>query len=261
MIEDWLLVKEDYHPSKGKDKFIDQSILSFLKAIALIRQNSALSSLTRINPSLRVISTLLGLVLISLTRSFPFLLIIDGLLLIEWIQLNRVERKRAIILSLVFPLIAFIALIPAMLQGNFSNSLLLCQKMATSILLVQSLSLRTPWNELTKALKSIFVPDLVIWIMDITLKYIVLLGDYSTNLLFALKLRSVGQTGDKFGAVSGIIGGLFLKSCRMGEEMAEAMECRGFVGEYRVPTRRSFTRIDYLYILLNLLLASFFLFQ
>ncbi|MCL6459829.1 MAG: energy-coupling factor transporter transmembrane protein EcfT [Gorillibacterium sp.] len=261
MIEDWLLVKEDYHPGKGKDRFIDKSIVSFLKAVALIRQSGYSSSLSRINPSLRVVTTLLSLVLISLTRSFTFLFIVDGLLLLQMIRLDPRERKRMIVLSLVFPLIALIALIPAMLQGSLLYSLLLCQKMVTSILSVHSLSMRTKWSELSRALKSIFVPDLVIWIIDITLKYIVLLGEYSTNLLYALKLRSIGQTKDKFGAVSGVMGNLFLKSCRMGEEMADAMECRGFVGEYRLPVKLRLTRIDYLYILLNLLLVSFFLYE
>lgn len=52
------------------------------------------------------------------------------------------------------------------------------------------------------------------------------LGEHSINLLFALKLRSIGITSNKYNSLTGIMGNLFIKSYKMSEEMFHAMECR-----------------------------------
>ena len=59
------------------------------------------------------------------------------------------------------------------------------------------LSHTSRWSEISKSLKLLFIPDIFIWIMDITIKYIVLLGEHSINLLYALKLRSIGIHSNK----------------------------------------------------------------
>ena len=96
--------------------------------------------------------------------------------------------------------------------------------------------------------------------MDITIKYIVLLGEYSINLLYALKLRSIGITSNKYKSLAGIIGNLFIKSYKMSEEMFHAMECRGFVGEYTTKVNLTFRKIDYIYITICILLVSLFIY-
>jgi energy-coupling factor transporter ATP-binding protein EcfA2 len=91
------------------------------------------------------------------------------------------------------------------------------------------LSHNTKWSEISKSLKLLFIPDIFIWIIDITIKYIVLLGEHSINLLYALKLRAIGITSNKYNSLTGIMGNLFIKSYKASEEMFYAMECRGFV--------------------------------
>ena len=60
------------------------------------------------------------------------------------------------------------------------------------------------WHELTGALRTFRVPSLVIFILDTTLRYIAILGQEASDLLTALKLRSVGHNPDKKSAMSGV---------------------------------------------------------
>ena len=101
------------------------------------------------------------------------------------------------------------------------------------------------------ALKRFFFPDLFIFVFDITIKYIVMLGEFALQMLYALKLRSVGRNRSKYGSIGGVGGMLFIKSRNMSEEMYYAMECRGFTGEYHASGKVSFTAFDAAYILLN----------
>lgn len=260
MIEDWLLVKEEYAPGKQSAGFIDKSIHSFLKALSRIRDSGARSRRSSaVQPALMLTATLLHLVCISLTRGYAYVTALDLYILLCLARMERRERAAALAAGVVFPFLTLIALIPAMLYGSGAHSLLLVQKVFTTIMLLQVLSRSAGWNELSRALKWIRVPDLFIWTMDITLKYALLLGEASLNLLYALKLRSVGRSGSGARPLTGIIGVLFLKSYAMGSEMAEAMECRGFTGEYRLPSRRSWGKRDAAYLLLHGSLLVYFL--
>jgi cobalt/nickel transport system permease protein len=125
-------------------------------------------------------------------------------------------------------------------------------KVFASITAMGLLSHATRWSSLTEALKRFHVPDIFILILDITIKYIYMLGEMSLNMLYALKLRSVGKNNKKYTALGGIAGTIFLQSKAMAEGMYQAMECRGFSGEYHINSKSKFGWIDYTYILINI---------
>lgn len=261
MIPKWLSEKDNYIPKEEKDSYIQKSIFSFIKIISIVRQNKNQSKLIYlINPTLKVISTIVNVILISISRSFLYLLIMDIYVLGNLLLMEKKSRKRIFLKSLIFPIISLIALIPSMFYGNIYNSLLLFQKIFITILMMNLLAHNTKWSDVSKSLKILYVPDLFIWIMDITIKYIVLLGEHSINLLYALKLRSVGKASDKYNSITGIVGNLFMKSYKMSEEMSQAMECRGFTGEYTTKISFNLRKADYVYIIVNLIFAVIFLF-
>jgi cobalt/nickel transport system permease protein len=78
-----------------------------------------------------------------------------------------------------------------------------------------------------------------------------MLGEFTLNMMYALKLRSVGKNKNKYTSLSGIAGSMFIKSKEMAEDMYAAMECRGFTGEYQVYNKFKFTLADFAYIMLN----------
>jgi len=262
MIPEWLSEKDNYVPKEEKNLYIEKSIFSLIKIISIIKQSKSRDKfIYLINPTLKVISTILSIVLISLSRSFSYLLIMDIYVLINLLLMEKKSRKRIFIKSLIFPFITLVTLIPSMFYGNIYNSLLLFQKIITTIVMMNLLAHNTRWSEISKSLKLLFIPDIFIWIMDITIKYIVLLGEYSINLLYALKLRSVGITHNKYNSLTGIIGSLFIKSYKMSEEMSQAMECRGFVGQYTTKVNLTFRKNDYIYMVINMLLVSLFIYS
>ena len=261
MVPEWLSAKDNYIPKEEKNLYIEKSIFSLIKIISIIRQNKNQDKLIySINPTLKVVSVILMILCVSISRSFIYIFIIDIYVLINLFLMEKKSRKRLLLKSFIFPLVTLIALIPSMFYGNINNSLLIFQKLIITILLMNLLSHNTKWSEISKSLKLLFIPDIFIWIMYITIRYVVLLGEHSINLLFALKLRSIGITSNKYNSLTGIMGNLFIKSYKMSEEMFHAMECRGFVGEYTTKVNLKLKKIDYVYLAINILLVSLFIY-
>jgi cobalt/nickel transport system permease protein len=102
------------------------------------------------------------------------------------------------------------------------------------------------------------VPDIFILVLDIAIKYIVMLGEFALNMLYALKLRSIGINNHKYISLSGIAGTMFIKSKEMAEEMYTAMECRGFTGEYKTFSKFKFNWKDLAIILIYILIVLIF---
>ena len=261
MVPEWLSVKDNYIPKEEKNLYVEKSIFSLIKIISIIRQNKNQDKLIySINPTLKVVSIIVMILCVSISRSFIYLLLIDIYVLINLFLMEKKSRKRILFKSFIFPLVTLIALIPSMFYGNIYNSLLIFQKLIITILLMNLLSHNTKWSEISKSLKLLFIPDMFIWVMDITIKYIVLLGEHSINLLNALKLRSIGINYNKYNSLTGIMGNLFIKSYKMSEEMFHAMECRGFVGEYTTKVNLKLKKMDYVYLAINILLVSLFIY-
>lgn len=135
-------------------------------------------------------------------------------------------------------------------------------KVLVSVASVSILTCTTQWNELIITLKIFRIPDIFILVLDITIKYIIILGEFSLNMVYALKLRSVGKNNNKSTALSGVVGTMFIKSKEMAEEMYGAMESRGFTGTYKVYTKFKFKLFDYTcFILTIIFVLTYFYFD
>jgi cobalt/nickel transport system permease protein len=247
---EWLTQKENYSPQSDRDTFINKSILSFLGIVALVRAQDAREKFS-VNPFFRVLFTLMLVVLISLSRSTAFLYLIFAYLLLLLCTLPGKDILKTLRIGLVTTLFTVVILLPSALYGNYYSIVMIPAKVFCTITAVSILSRATRWDRIIGALKRFHVPDLLIFILDITLKYIVMLGEFCVELLYSLKLRSVGKNRSKYSSMAGIAGTLFIKSREMAEEMYTAMECRGFDGEYRVYQKFSFGLSDLAYLLIN----------
>lgn len=258
---DWLLKTEDYMPSVDKDTFINKSILSLLNLISHIKTQETVNvSKININPVLKVMLTFLLAILISLSTNFSFIIIILAYLLVLLASSPSIILIKVLRLSILMSVFTFIIVLPSTLWGNTNSSIMLISKVFATVTLVNLLSHSVKWNEITGAMKRFFVPDIFIFVMDITIKYILLLGEYSLNMLYALKLRSVGKNNRKYTSMSGIAGTMFLKSKEMAEDLYHAMECRGFTGEYKRYDNFKIRIQDYAYIFLHIGIIVVFLY-
>lgn len=246
---EWLLKKDNYVPSKDKDAFIDKSIISILFVLTrFIRQSEYKTDKFQINASIKFISTLVLIILVSLTKSFTFVLIADicMLVLINFFSISVI--KCILKVSLSAGIFSFIIFLPSVFLGYGNNILMIILKILVSVAAINILAITTKWSDLTGTLKVIRVPDMFIFVLDITIKYILILGEFSLNMIYALKLRSIGKNSNKSIALSGIVGTMFIKSKEMSEEMYSAMECRGFTGGYKVYKKFKLRLPDYICI-------------
>ncbi|MDV3427276.1 MAG: energy-coupling factor transporter transmembrane protein EcfT [Bacillota bacterium] len=260
---EWLLKDENYIPQSDKDTFVTKSILSLLGILSKIRTQSGYFDVRfKINAVLKVAFTFLLILMVSLTKSFTFTIIINVYLLAVLSMMNGEEIIKVLKISLIMCIFTFIILLPAAFWGNVFSSIMITSKVFATVTAVNMLSHSTSWNSITSALKRFFVPDIFILVMDITIKYIVMLGEFSLNMLYSLKLRSVGKNKSKYTSLSGIAGTMFIKSKEMAEDMYSAMECRGFTGEYHTAHARfKFTFLDFLYIMINVLIIFIFIYM
>jgi ABC-type cobalt transport system, permease component CbiQ and related transporters len=249
----WMINQENYIPQTDKDTFVNKSILSLLGVISRIRsQDNHKTEIFKVNATLKVTFTFLLILLLSLSRSFLFVLIINVYLL-SLLSLMSGERIIKILkLSLGMALFTFVIMLPATFGGNSYSGIMITTKTFATITAVGILSHSTDWGSITSALKRFFIPDLFVLVLDITIKYIVMLGDFTLNMMYALKLRSVGRNKNKYSSISGIAGTLFIKSKEMSEDMYQAMICRGFTGEYHSYQRSKLTMMDCFYIMINI---------
>ncbi|SHI47355.1 cobalt/nickel transport system permease protein [Clostridium cavendishii DSM 21758] len=250
---EWLLKKDDYVPPKDKDAFIDKSIISILGiVIKFTKQTEYRKKRVEINALVKLISTLILIAFISLTKNFTFVLVVTVfmLVLINFFRIN--EIKHILKVSLTVAVFTFIIFLPSIFLGYGNNILMITLKILVSVAFVNILAFTTQWNDLIGALNVFRVPNMFIFVLDITIKYILILGEFSLNMVYALKLRSVGKSNSKSTSISGIVGTMFIKSKEMAEEMHGAMECRGFIGEYKVYKKFKLKLPDYICIIFNL---------
>ena len=132
--------------------------------------------------------------------------------------------------------LALIVLLPAMIvqPSGIRNELLIVIKVFLSISTLSIFNHTTQWNHITGALRKLHIPGIFIFTLDITLKYIVLLGNLITDLLTSLQLRSVGKNNKKYSSIGGVMGVTFVRGTEMNQQMYEAMQCRGFTDDYSV---------------------------
>lgn len=260
-IPKWLLENENYVPQSDRDTFINKSITSLLSVLSHIqRQSGHKTDLFGINAAFSVIFTILFIVLLSVSRSLVFVITANVYLLLVLCLLRAEDVISILKLSFGAAVFTFIILVPTALYGNFYSITMITPKVFAAVTAVNILSHSTRWNSITGALKTFFIPDIFILVLDITIMYIMMLGEFSLNMLYALKLRSVGRNKSKRTSLSGIGGTMFIKSREMAEETYAAMECRGFTGEYRIYRKFKFSFADAVYIIANAVIILCFIY-
>ena len=226
----WARNEENYTPSRDRDYFISRSLLRILTVVlALRRQGRSRSFL----PAPGVLAFLaVFLLLVVLARTLTFLACQLALELIILCLLPGKRIGRILGSALVAALFSALLVAPALLLGRGLQVFLLPIKSLLTVTAVGIVTEILPWHELTGALRFFRLPQELVFILDTTLRNILLLGQMAEHLLTSLKLRSVGHNRQKARALSGVLGVLFLHAQHLSVQMYEAMVCRGFTGEY-----------------------------
>lgn len=250
---EWLLKNESYEPLPGRDKFINKNIITILGFIGRVKVGvKNKESKLKLNALVKLISMLVFIILISLSKNFTFVLIcgVIDLFIINIFSVN--EIKSILKIGIAAAVMTFVLFLPAIFLGYGNNAFFVSLKVLLTVVAANMFAFSTQWNDIIRAFKVFHVPDMFIFVMDITIKYIIVLSEFALDMVYALKLRSIGKTKNKSSSLTGIIGTLFLKSRDMSDELYGAMECRGFTGEYITYRKFRFTIEDCICIILNI---------
>jgi cobalt/nickel transport system permease protein len=243
-----------------RSSFIERSILSLLGALAALRERPGKDRRGDLaSAELKLASAFLVILLVSLSRDAFFLeaaaaFELGCLCLLPGDLIARVLRK-----ALAAALFALAIFLPALLIGRGAGLPILVAKIVLALLAAATFSTATSWPSMAAALSSFRVPDLFVMTLDMTVKYISLLGGLLLDMLYALKLRSVGRSDRKRDSLAAIAGTVFLKSKEASLEQYQAMECRCFSGSYRRRHRLSLGWRDACLAGADLLLLALFL--
>jgi cobalt/nickel transport system permease protein len=256
----WLTKEEEYLPPSDKDTFINKSIYALLRTLSRVRSQGMRKNLLGVSPSLHLACTLIMVVLIAVSRNYSFTLVAGVFILLLLGLMKGEEIIKILKISFIVVIFSFIVLSPSLFFGNHYSIVVITTKIFATVTIVNILSHSVPWHSLTSSMKRFFVPDLFIFVLDITLKYIFMLGEFSLNMLYSLKVRSIGRNKDKYTALSGIAGTIFVRSIEMSQEMHAAMECRGFNGRYAGEKKVRISIANIIYVVINCLIVFTFLY-
>ncbi len=264
-LPEWLTRDEGYVPPRERGSFVAKSILSLTGVLARMRLDDGQAVPLSPSAPLKLVLGLVVILLTSLSRNYVFVLAALGLALVRAALLPaRALRRTATVAGLAAAL-TFVVMLPATFLGQAHSAVLLGTKALVTTSVAMEVTLSTPAGRLTRALRELRVPAMAILTLDLALRSIVDLGRVATELLCALRLRSVGRDHDKRSSIGGVGGVLLLKAGRSAAETADAMACRGFDGSYDVasePPSPHQRAVDAAWLLgMAVLLALFFYLQ
>jgi cobalt/nickel transport system permease protein len=235
MIPEWMKKTENYVPPKDGGTFAIRTIQALGGVMSRLKIQQGHEKKHAL-PALVKFFLLVGaLLVLSLGQDRLILLVFAAVLqayLCTWPARDILSIWKP---SFTASLLAFVLFVPAMLlqPGGISNNLVIVGKVFLSLEMVTIFNHTTQWNHITTALRKLHIPGIFIFTLDITLKYIVLLGTLIEEILKSLTLRSVGKNNKKYQSVGGVMGVTFVRGTEMSQEMYEAMRCRGFTDDYK----------------------------
>ena len=228
---------------------MDRTLMRLLGRILESDTKRTDSKLPRILPALRLSVVLLCILLCALSRNAVFVV---GILAAELIRLAFLPPQRiaGVLGRLALPVLF--------------TMLTVTMKVTCSVLLLLLVNEEMDWKGVTGAFRSLHIPGIFTMTLDMTMRFLVLLGRLADAMLEAISLRTFdilkGRKRDRarYMTAGGVLGTTFLVSQRMATQTYEAMECRGYDGVYRSYEKHRFGWQDAVYaLLIPVVIAAF----
>ena len=235
MIPDWMTKREQSALPGPGGAFALRSLRTLGGVMARLKIQRGREGRREI-PAVWKLLLLLGLlILLAVSRSRLVLLAVGALVMARLCLLPARLILDVLKSSLAAAALALLIFLPAMLlhPAGIGNNLAVICKIFLSVTMVNIFNRRTQWNHVTGALRKLHVPGIFVFLLDLTLKYIVQLGTMLQDLLTAVLLRTVGRSRREYRSVGGVLGVTFLRSAELSRETWEAMCCRGFTDDYK----------------------------
>lgn len=235
MIPAWMEKSEASAPPKSGGAFAIRSLRSLGGVLARLKVQRGREHKGQLPAIVRLLLLLVLVALLSLAQNRLLLLALAALILFRLCLLPGELILGVLKSALAAAVLALLLFLPAMLlrPAGLANNLTVVGKIFLSVIMVNIFNRRTQWNHVTGALRKLRVPGIFVFLLDLTLKYIVQLGTLLRDLLTACLLRTVGRSRRQYRSVGGVLGVTFLRSTELSRETWEAMQCRGFTDDYK----------------------------
>jgi cobalt/nickel transport system permease protein len=250
--------------------FVEATLRGFSRALgkALASEQTAAKRglLQSLDPRARIVGILALVVTVTLCRKVEAL----GAMLVIAIVIALASRvtvgtlvKRVWLIVLGFTgMIALPALFitPGDAIGSFGpltitaqgvrTAALLLLRVETAVTLTTALVLSTPWTQILRGLRSLWVPPEVITMLAMTHRYIFLLIETANQMFESRQSRMVGVlSGAEQRRMAGRTAGVLLtKSMDLSGDVYLAMQSRGFSGDIRLLSDARMRAVDVLAI-------------
>ncbi len=245
-IPEWMMQTEVYVPPRDKDSFQKKTSGQLLKLLAKIKMQTIRRRKKEISAGTGLLLLFVTIELTVSARSLRFPVTVLGILVVLLAAFPAEDIRQILAETFVGVGFAVVFTLPAALFGNVYSMQVISLKTAVTVMAAAMLNHIVRWNEICASLSRWHLPDTFLFVFDMTVKYLVVLGRICKELLESLTLRSVGKNPDKKKAAGGIIGVTYLKSHHMAEETYLAMHCRGYDGTYRYYVKHRKNRWDLL---------------
>jgi len=255
-LPDWMMKEEiTVNSSEVKSGFLQSnlstviSLLSYLKIEDRKKYGGS--------PVIRICELLILLVLIYNSKSIVFLWTV-GIFLLAEIAFFSGREIRSIVKKLI-RLIIFtsVILLPSyLLHPSIHPTFFLIR----TVLLLLNLSVfltKTSWGDFITGLRGLYLPQELVMIFDIAIKYFYILGNHIRNILYAVRIRSVGGGVSKK-LTGAILGQVYLISREHMKSLYEAMLLRGYGTKVKVRRRLQLNKSDILHISIWIILIILF---
>lgn len=234
MLPNWMKQADAYVPPADGGTFALKTIKTLGHVMARIGIQKGHEKGRHLPALFKLLAVLALIVAVSVSQNPLIITGIAAALLVYLCTWPARDIWRILKAGLTVGAFALLLFLPAMIAkpSGIGNAILVVAKVFLSVAFISIYNHTTQWNHITGALRALRIPHLFIFTLDMTLKYIVLLGNLITDLLTALQLRSVGKNNQKYHAVGGVMGVTFIRGAEMNRQMYEAMCCRGFTDDY-----------------------------
>lgn len=240
---------------------IDKDVMKAAGRILTYEKRERQKTLLNVSPVLRICTAFLCILLCALSRNAVYTVSVIGIELLRSAFMNNDGLKHVVRNTVTAVLFSLLITLPAVFMGNPGTALTVSMKVMESVLVLSVMNEIVSWKDITGAFNCLHFPSLFVFVLDTTIRYLVILGNYANALTEAVTLRSVGKKSWKDSHIGGILGTTFLKSGQMAAANSEAMTCRCFDGTYKIYNKHRFTWQDAVYLLIPAVLVIMFLYM
>lgn len=254
-LPDWMMREEiTVNDSEVKSGFLQSnlstviSLLSYLKIEDRKKYGGS--------PVIRICELLILLVLIYNSKSIVFLWTV-GIFLLAEIAFFSGREIRSIVRKLIrLVIFTTVILLPSyLLHPSIHPTFFLIR----TVLLLLNLSVfltKTSWSDFITGLRGLYLPQELVMIFDIAIKYFYILGNHIKSILYAIRIRSLQGVSKKL--TGAILGQVYLISREHMKSLYEAMLLRGYGTKVKARRRLQLNKSDILHISIWIILIILF---